>query len=412
MTTPSQMKKNLFKIVQCLCFTFLLLACADTVWAQASQAENESFLGLWSSEVPFPLKSEAPFPANAEHFIVQDGNLEPEYKFMHETAIGFCGDELIFGWYNNVEKELQGKTIQRARRSFDFGATWTEPEIVMDRNSDSGTMYVGLQFMTVDNTLYLLTNLESHAERPVHCLLAKYDPEKKSWIELSPIAERFLSMQAPILNAQGNYIVSGSYAAKPGQTFASTPAVYVSQGQDIERPWRLVRLDMNEKVNVFAETGVVVDGSNVLAVTRREDSPFPNFYESRDWGETWRSAPNHEFPAVHSKFAAGKFSDGIRYIVFNMPSFTRLADGTVDVTSIEANSRDSLAIAIARPDENAFSHVYMISDPTTTSRLATSFYPCVVEHDGWVYVSYTAVFKDKPLRVGALTKFPLTSIEK
>ena len=192
MTTPSQMKKNLFKIVQYLCFTFLLLACADTVWAQASQAENESFLGLWSSEVPFPLKSEAPFPANAEHFIVQDGNLEPEYKFMHETAIGFCGDELIFGWYNNVEKELQGKTIQRARRSFDFGATWTEPEIVMDRNSDSGTMYVGLQFMTVDNTLYLLTNLESHAERPVHCLLAKYDPEKKSWIELSPIAERFL----------------------------------------------------------------------------------------------------------------------------------------------------------------------------------------------------------------------------
>lgn len=380
-------------------------------FAQTGSDEQNLFLQLWTSDAPFPTKGEVDFPEGVQHSVVQDGNLDDEYEFMHETALGFCGDELIYGWYNNPEKELQGKTIQRARRSYDLGETWTEPEIVMDPGTDKNVMFVGLQFFSADNSLWLLTNMESEAERPVHTLLAKYDPAAKKWNTIGPVAERFLAMQAPVMNDEGNYVVSGSYAVHPDQQFASTPAVYVSQGKDIEKPWRLERLDPNEKVNFFAETGVILDKNFALAVTRREDSPFPNFYASNDFGKNWTSVENKTFPAVHSKFAAGTFSNGIRYIVFNLPCFKRLENGSIDVGSIEFSSRDSLVIAIARPGEKAFSHMYTISDPSASTRLSTSHYPCVVEHDGWIYVSYTGTFVDKPLRVGALAKFPLKSLE-
>ncbi|MBR5759544.1 MAG: exo-alpha-sialidase [Thermoguttaceae bacterium] len=389
-------------------FGFFLISCF--CFAQET-TKDSAYLKLWADS-PFPLKSEVRFPEGCVHCVVQDGNEELNYKFMHETAIGFYGDQLFYGWYNNLEKELVGKTIQRARRSSDFGTTWSEPEIVMDRDSDQGAMYVGLQFFALNDSFFLLSNLENGAERPVKCLLAKFNPESKAWSEISSVADRFLSMQAPVVNDNGDYVVSGSYAVEPGQTFASTPVVFISKGTKIEEPWRIARLDPDNKVNIFAETGVVVDGKHALAVTRREDSPFPNFYESVDFGETWRPIENNLFPAVHSKFAAGMFSNGIRYIAFNYPTFRRNEDGSVDLTTIDCSSRDSLAIAIARPGEDSFSHMYMISDPSTSNRLAASHYPCVIEHDGWVYVSYTGVYVDKPLRVGALTKFPLKSLEE
>lgn len=373
--------------------------------------QDAPFLGLWKVDAPFPTKSELKFPEGVKHYVVQDGNDDPEYEFMHETAVGFWNDELVFGWYNNPKQELQGKTIQRARRSCDFGETWTSPERVMDQGFEKGLMYVGLQFWTVGGEQFLLSNQENGAEKPVDCLLAKYDRDAKEWRMLGAVAPRFLAMQAPILMENGSYVVSGSYAVNPGQTFASTPAVFVSQGKDVAKPWKLSRLDPNEKVNVFAETAVVVDGANLLAVARREESPFPNFYESRDFGKTWRSIENKTFPAVCSKFAAGKFSDGTRYIVFNLPDFERDAQGKIKTDSIRWQSRDSLVIAIAKPNEDAFSQIYKVSDPTTSTRLTTSHYPCVVEHNGWIYVSYTATIRDKSLRVGALTKFPLDSLK-
>ena len=372
---------------------------------------DPTYLRLWADNVPFPKKSEIPFPEGVSHRVVQDGNLEPEYKFMHETAIGFCDNELFFGWYNNPELELQGKTIQRVRRSLDNGETWTEPELVMDRDS-LGEMCVGLQFFSLDGNFYLLSNLESEAERPIHCLLSRYDRTNRDWDPVAPIAERFLAMQAPVQNERGDYVASGSFAPLPGQIFASTPAALVSRGNDVDKTWRLIRLDSNDQVNVFAETSVIVEGKNALAVTRREDSPFPNFYESIDYGENWRRVENKSFPAVHSKFAAGIFSDGTRYIAFNLPEFERESDGSFNRDSFDYSSRDSLAIAVASKGESAFSRAYMISNPETPCRLAESHYPCVVERDGWVYVSYTGKYVDKPLRVGALTKFPLEALRK
>ncbi|MDO4628974.1 MAG: exo-alpha-sialidase, partial [Planctomycetia bacterium] len=325
--------------------------------------------------------------------------------------------EFIVGWYNNPKHELQGKTFQRARRSTDFW-NWSELEIIQDTGNEKGLMYVGLQFLTLDGKLYCFTNQEKGSERPTQCLLQVWKPEEKKWEILGPIADKFLSMQAPILLENGNFIISGSLMPPTRDINGTTPVVFISQGKEIQKPWRMVRLDpKTDYVNVFAETAITEDGENILAVTRLEHSPFPNFYESRDFGETWRKIENRTFAASSSKFAAGTFSNGYRYIIYNLPDFQRDENGKIFVKrNTEGNpttegigmGRGTLVMALARPGEKAFSKIWKVSDVTASTQQKASHYPCVLEHDGMIYIVYTG---QHGLRNCGLTRFPLKSIE-
>ena len=398
----------------CFCSLCLGLAAAGTVKAD----ENEPFLKPWAEGVPYPMASEIDFPHGAQHVIVHDCDTDPEYGFLHETSIGQLDGELIVGWYNNPQKELNGKTIQRARRSKDF-LHWSGLEIVQDRGSDEGWMYVGLQFLTLDGKLYCFSNQEFGTEKPTECILQVWKPETKTWEILGPIAEKFLSMQPPILMENGNYCMSGSLnpPSRHLKGNGTTPVVFISQGKEIEKPWRMVRMDPEDYVNIFAETAVLANGPNLLAVTRVENTPFPNFYESRDFGETWRKIENRVFAACNSKFAAGTFSNGYRYIVYNLPNFRRTADGKIIYKTDENGNptregigmgRGTLVMAIAKPGETAFSTVWKVSDRTGSTEQSASHYPTVLEHDGFVYVAYTGNHKRRNCGV---TRFPLKSLE-
>jgi hypothetical protein len=356
--------------------------------ASCPPASPTPFLAPWPEDVPYPTPEEIRFPEGIYHRIVHDCDIDPEYKFLHEAAIGVLDGELFAAWYHNPEHELKGKTFQRFRTSKDCGSTWSDHAILMDRGNDEGLMYVGMQFLALDGTLYAFTNQEHGTERPVDCILLSWDRASREWVELGPIAERFLAMQQPMPMANGNFAMAGSYAAQPGQVNATVPVVYISQGRDIEKPWRRVLLDAAEYVNVFAETAVVVDGSNLLAVTRLEKNPFPNFYESSDCGESWHTVENQTFAASHSKFAAGKLSTGDRYIIYNLPHLTRDADDRIVPEGMD-RGRHTLVIAVAAPEEGAFSRIWKLSDITQSTQQKASHYPCAVEHEGMLYVTYT-----------------------
>jgi hypothetical protein len=188
--------------------------------------------------------------------------------------------------------------------------------------------------------------------------------------------------------------------------FATVPAVYISHGKDIGRPWRRVLLDTAERVNVFAETAAVVDGRNLLAVTRLEKTPFPNFYESNDCGQSWRRIPNTTFAASHSKFAAGTLSTGCRYLIYNLPRFQRDAHGAI-LTDGMNRGRQTLVIAVALPGEKAFSRIWKISDVSQSTAQKASHYPCAVESAGWLYVTYTGQHK---VRNCGFTAIPVASL--
>ena len=386
----------------------LVLSTAILSGLAAFGDDSAPFLAPWPDDVPYPTPAEICFPDGIYHSIVHDCDTDPAYKFLHETAIGVLDDELFAAWYHNPKHELQGKTFQRFRTSKDFGKTWSDHAILMDRDNDKGLMYVGVQFLTLDATLYAFTNQEHGTERPVDCILLSWDKTNRKWVEHGPIAERFLAMQQPMLMDNGNFVMSGSYAARPGQVNATVPVVYISQGKDIEKPWRRVLLDTAKRVNVFAETAVVVDGKNLLAVTRLEKNPFPNFYESNDFGESWRKIENKTFAASHSKFAAGTLSTGYRYIIYNLPRFKRNDDGNI-LTEGMNRGRHTLVIAVAKPGEKAFSRIWKISDVTQSTAQKASHYPCAVEHEGMLYVTYTGGHK---LRNCGFTAIPVASLSK
>jgi hypothetical protein len=358
--------------------------------------------------MPYPTPEEIKFPAGVFHNIIHDCDADPEYRFLHEAAIGVLDGELFAAWYHNPEHELKGKTFQRFRTSLDRGETWSDHQVFMDRDNDAGLMYVGMQFLTLDGELYAFTNQEHGTERPVDCILLAWDKRNRTWIERGPIAERFLAMQQPMWMDNGNFVMSGSYAAKPGQVNATVPVVYISQGRQIERPWRRVLMDTADYVNVFAETAVVVDGCNLLGVTRLEGTPFPAFYESNDYGESWRSVPNTTFAASHSKFAAGTLSTGQRYIIYNLPKFQRDASGKIVVEGMN-RARHTLVMAVAEPGEKAFARIWKISDVTQSTSQKASHYPCAVEDQGMLYIVYTG---QHDRRNCGFTRVPVQSLAK
>ena len=367
-----------------------------------------SFLRPWSEDVPYPTPQEIKFPAGAAHYIVQDCDTDSEYQFLHETAVGVDDEgQLIVAWYNNFKNELVGKTLQRARRSSDGGKTWSEPEIVLDKDNDKGLMYVGIQFFNQDRKLYGLSNVEIFGnEQLVNCRLIDYDSAAKQWRQIAPIAPRFLAMQQPMLLDDGNYIVSGSYNPIPNGRNGIIPCVYISQGKDVSRPWRRVIL-ADEYINVFAETAVVPDGNKLLAITRLENDPFPAFYESVDCGQSWRRIENKTFAASSSKFAAGKLRNGTRYILYNLPDFKRDENGKILTDGMSRNRR-TLVIATAGPNDDCFTKIWKVSDNTTTTQQNASHYPCALERDGKLYVSYTGQHK---MRNAALTVIPIDSLK-
>ena len=51
--------------------------------------------------------------------------------------------------------------------------------------------------------------------------------------------------------------------------------------------------------------------------------------------------------------------------------------------------RHTLVIAVAAPEEGAFSRIWKLSDITQSTQQKASHYPCAVEHEGMLYVTYT-----------------------
>ncbi|MDO5579794.1 MAG: exo-alpha-sialidase [Planctomycetia bacterium] len=367
---------------------------------------GEPVLAPWNENKPFPRPSEIAFPKGTVHYIVQDCDQDPDYRFLHETAVGFLGNKIIAAWYNNPTKELTGKTFQRYRWSEDEGKTWSNPQILMDRGNDKGLMYVGMQFLNLDGELYAFTNEEHGAEKPFNMNLLRYEKSNGTWKELGPIAARFLSMQQPILMDNGNYAICGSYNPTPGGVNGYLPAVYISQGKDIAKPWKRYLID-TEYVNVFAETAMIAEGASLFAMTRLERSAYPNVYISKDYGKIWEKIENTSFPASSTKFAAGTLSNGTRYLLFNIPDFKRDQNGKIIPNSFTRN-RGTLAIALAKPDEKAFSKIWKVSDSSSSTKQRASHYPCAVEHNGKLYITYTGQHK---YRNCGLTIIPIDSLK-
>lgn len=147
------------------------------------------------------------------------------------------------------------------------------------------------------------------------------------------------------------------------------------------------------------ETTVWVEGRELLAITRNNTGAMPFVFASHDYGRTWSAVKDHAFTASTSKLYAGHLSTGQRYLVFNQPKKGEKG----------FSSRETLVIGVSRAGETALAKTWCVQNHGTAERPAASHYPCAIEHDGRLFVLYTAGFVGR--RQCELAIIPVASLQ-
>ena len=344
--------------------------------------------------------SQLSFPDGIQHIPVEQSN--DKYKFLHDPAIIAHKGALIAGWYNCPEEEIADESCIRARRSLDGGTTWSGVEVIAEDKEKKGIYYVPVQLLSCKNELYAFVGKMTDHDRIINTTTYKYNEQNKIWNELGIAGELFLPNCTPVKIGNGRWIIAGRVASAPGQ-LPLIPAILISEGDDIEKPWRVVKLQQEEfKGEQHPETTIIPHGKVIYAFTR-VDGPdnIPAIFISNDYGETWNSVKEHDFRALSSKLCAGTLSDGRGYIVFNYPVSNEVG--------LEA--RTVLALAISKDGNNpfSFSSIYKIQSAGQGSPMM-SHYPCAVEHEGKLYIVYTANFAGEEKRQCELAIVPVKSL--
>jgi hypothetical protein len=335
---------------------------------------------LWDASVPFPSREDLSYPQGATDVMVHRSGSDT-YNFLHDTAIVQHHGTLFAAWYNCPQGEMMGQSLIRGRRSQDGGRTWSDVEVIASDHKKRGIMYVPVAFLAHGGALYaFVTNMRGGPDLVCDCEAFVLDETAKAWASRGFIAGPFLPNCAPQRLADGNFMMAGRMADRPGRQ-PTIPAVAISRGAAVTQPWSLVRLLPTGKLAngqrlPIPETTVLVEGQELTALVRRERGNSLIFF-SHDHGRTWSDPYEHNFPMEASKIYAGRLSTGQRYVLCNLPCGTR---------------RALLVMAVSRPGQKALSRMWKLRDgacPELKSGPEWS-YPCAIEFDGKLYVVYTA----------------------
>lgn len=384
---------------------FLCPGCSSSQKDAAEAAEKDQGnerLEIFTDETVIVPESELSFPEGIRHVLIEPSN--GKYKFLHDPAVTDHKGELIAAWYNCPEEEISDESCIRARRSSDNGVTWSEIEVVAEDTEKKGIHYVPAQMLSFQDDLYAFVGTMTDHDRIINTTTYRYDAGKKSWGKVGVTGELFLPNCAPVKLKNGNWMIAGRVAASPGE-LPLIPAVLVSAGDDLEKDWKVVRLQETEfSEGQHPETTIIPDSNRIYAFTRvNSKENKPDVFISNNYGETWEKVKEHNFSALSSKLYAGRLRDGRGYIVFNYPVSKPVEENF--------KARTVLAIAVSENEENpfSFSKIYKIQSPGPGSPLL-SHYPSVHEYGNELYIVYTANFPDEEKRQCELSIVPTKSL--
>jgi len=321
--------------------------------------------------------AEPAFPDGIEHVRVERSDSD-RYQFLHDPAIEFHKGELFAAWYNCPEQEIIGESLIRCRRSKDGGKTWSTLEVIAEDTSRDGTYYVPAQLLSYGGVLHAFVGKMKGHDLITTCAVFVLDEASHRWQPRGDIADLFLPNCQPLKMADGNWIMAGRAASRFGVK-PYIPAVAISRGNDLMGRWQIVPLQAKELSRECPETTVWVEGRELLAITRKVGAA-PFVFASHDYGRTWSAVKNHAFTASTSKLYAGHLSTGQRYLLFNQPK-----EGEKGFLS-----RETLVIGVSRPGETALAKTWIVQNHSTSDRPPASHYPSAIEHNGRLFVLYTA----------------------
>lgn len=351
----------------------LVAALAGTV----DGAERQSSAPLWDDQLPVPSSSEL-LPLQSVRFHVikpHEPDVDGGYGFLHGVALAWHNGKLYASWGHNRGRENTAGEEARGRASADGGQTWG-PTFDIDTGHKNLAVSHG-SFLSFDGKLWAFMGAFRGAREDVHTRVYLLNEKTGQWeFQGTAIREGFWPMEEPRRMEDGNWIMGGLIVGE-----GNPAAVAVSHRDDFLQ-WDVEVIRPSASRRVWGESTTLVDGANILNISRDKTKTVALLASSRDFGRNWNLAQPSNLPMAMSKPYAGVLTTGHRYLICT-------------TTADSGNRRSPLTIAIAAPGDAVFSKVYSIRDaefpqgPGDSHAQARLSYPYAVEHNGSLYVGYS-----------------------
>lgn len=320
-----------------------------------------------------------------------------EYQFLHGAAIVAWRGQLFASWAASPVDENSGKETLRYSRSLNGGEDW-EPARFIGSVLPSGEAFSHGSFLATQDNLFAFACgfrgvASERGKGPtfpgLKMELFRYHEVHGRWESSSILADGFWPMDEPKRLPTGAWIMGGL-----GEN--EEALVAISDGPDVSKPWRIIRLAQPSGRELrFAETSVTLLDDRLLAVTRNTGEPRALVAESADYGETWSPLVSSIFPMGTSKPYAGRLSTGQLYVVSNLFA-----------------GRNLLTVAVSRPGAKRIERVFKLREGVSPQPLFPGYgkspqwsYPYAHEHNGNLYVVYSIGKEDC-----GLTTIPIQSL--
>ena len=337
---------------------------------------------LWDPAAPLPKRAEALVLEDVEFHVIKKQMPDTDgCKWTLGVGLAWHKDKLYASYGFNKGGENTATEEAHVRVSEDGGATWGTPVVI-----DAGAGNLGVShgvFLSHGGTLWAFMGAFYDAFQKTHTQAYALDEATGAWEPRGVVVENgFWPMQEPLKMADGNWIMAGFRVASGYDVKGNLPAVAISRGDDFTS-WDMVVIPAAPDLgDIWGESTVIVDGTQVMNISRYGAKPLALVSMSADAGRTWTPASPSNLPMATSKPYAGTLSTGQRFLACT-------------TTANTGGGRSPLTIAVSKPGQSLFSRVYVVrhavSDktPGVSDPRADFSYPYAVEHEGKLYVGYT-----------------------
>ena len=338
---------------------------------------------LWDSKVKLPKAADLPVLDGVEFSVIKANEPEKDgYIWLHGVGLGWHKGKLFasFG-HNKGEENTQGEEA-RGRISEDAGKTWGETFTI---GTGAGVPDLSIShgvFLSQGGRLWAFHGAFYGRMQKIHTRAFVLDENTDAWQPKGVVVDDgFWALNQPVKMADGNWIMPGIKARAFSESSKNPAAVAISHGDDFTK-WDLIAIPTAEGLTMWGESSIIVDGPNVTNIARFGAKAQALIAVSKDYGRTWVASAPSNLPMATSKPAAGMLSTTQRYLVCT-------------TTADSGGRRTPLTIAVSKPGDSVFSHVFIIrpsifpQGPGDVADGAPLSYPCAVEYEGKLYVGYS-----------------------
>ena len=336
---------------------------------------------LWDESQKLAEAGDLPVLDGVEFHVIKKWDKAADgYTFLHGVGLAWHKGMLYASIGHNKGAENTVTEEAQYRVSEDGGRTWSGLRVIDAGDEENLAVSHGV-FLSHGGKLWAFHGAYRNRMQQIHTRAYSLDEATGTWVKHGIILENgFWAMNQPVRMADGNWIMSGISAGPYSNAKTFPAAVAISHGDDFTK-WDFVSIPVHEGFKMWGESAIIVDGSNVLSLSRYGGKALALISQSTDHGRTWRTMGESNLPMTTSKPAAGMLSTGQRYLVCT----TAASNG---------GKRYPLTIAVSDPGSPLLSKVFVIrhaehSGAGESAVNASLSYPCATEHEGKLYVGFS-----------------------